>query len=74
MSKMQVNIFENLSNSTVYLISAGGLFLVVLFFSLMFRFAEAERLSLVLLMGLLASLTAIFVVRFLVSRLRGSDS
>ncbi|MDD3043719.1 MAG: hypothetical protein PHV51_06215 [Methanosarcinaceae archaeon] len=73
MDKTLEDIFENLSDLTIYLIIAVGFFLVVLFFTLMSRYAEAESLSLVILMALLASLTAVFIMRLLVFRLHRSS-
>ena len=61
---------EKLLNMSIYPILAVGFLLISALFILMFRFADAENLGLVLLMVLLISLVSVFMVRLIVYKKR----
>lgn len=61
---------EKLLDMSLYPILAVGLLLISVFFVLMFRFADAENLGLVLLMVLLISMVSVFMVRLIVYKKR----
>lgn len=62
------NLMEKLKELSIYPILAVGLLLICSLFLLMFRFAEAESLSLVLLTALLISAISFLIMKLLVHK------
>ncbi|AKB25541.1 hypothetical protein MSMTP_2072 [Methanosarcina sp. MTP4] len=60
------DMMEKLVNMSFYPVLLVGLVLISALFVLMFRFAEAENLGLVLSMALLISFVSVLIVRFIV--------
>ncbi|MCQ1534850.1 hypothetical protein FTO70_03920 [Methanosarcina sp. KYL-1] len=66
------NLMEKLKELSIYPILAVGLLLICILFVLMFRFAEAESLSMVLITALLISAVSFLIMKVLVhKKLRG---
>ena len=65
---------EKLKKLSIYPILIVGLLLICILFVLMFRFAEAESLSMVLLTSLLIAGVSFFIMKILVYKKLHGDS
>lgn len=68
------NLMEKLKKLSIYPILIVGLLLICILFVLMFRFAEAESLSMVLLTSLLIAGVSFFIMKILVYKKLHGDS